>query len=110
MAHEILGGKTHYGLFRGYEASRNFIRYLRNWVMKYEAGTFNDGFQAADVLQGHETRIVVPQRVVGGQALGIEFQSGSDHAAPPTERVYIRRCRAGGMSITRGSSRPACHA
>ena len=48
IAQEFLGGETLYGLARRHDVSRNLIRV---WVAKYEAGAFDDEFQAADLLQ-----------------------------------------------------------
>ena len=47
VAQEFLGGETLNGLSRRHDVSRNLIRI---WVAKYEAGAFDDEFQAADLL------------------------------------------------------------
>ena len=47
IAQEFLGGETLNGLSRRHDVSRNLIRI---WVAKYEAGAFDDEFQAADRL------------------------------------------------------------
>ena len=70
VAQGFLGGETLYGLSRRHDVSRNLIRI---WVAKYEAGTFNDEFQAADLLQQYEAKIAALERLVGRQALEIEF-------------------------------------
>ena len=49
VVHEFLGGEALNGLrTRRHDVSRNLIRV---WVAKYEAGAFDDEFQAADLLQ-----------------------------------------------------------
>ena len=50
--------------------SRNLIRV---WVAKYEAGAFDDEFQAADLLKQYEAKIAALARLAGRQALEIEF-------------------------------------
>ena len=40
---------------------------------EYEAGAFDDEFQAADLLQQYEAKIAALERLVGRQALEIEF-------------------------------------
>lgn len=46
------------------------------WVQKYEAGVFDDDVQTADLLQQYEARIAVLKRLVGKQALELEFLKG----------------------------------
>ena len=57
---------------------------------KYEAGAFYDEFQAADLLQQYEAKIAALERLVGRQALEIEFLKGAQkNAAPPrSARVH----------------------
>ena len=81
VAQEFLGGETLYGLSRRHDVSRNLIRI---WVAKYEAGAFDDEFQAADLLQQYEAKIAALERLVGRQALEIEFLKGAQkNVAPP---------------------------
>ena len=51
---KFLGGESLNGMARRHDLSRNFIRV---WVAKYEAGAFDDEFQAADLLRGFCQRI-----------------------------------------------------
>ncbi len=44
VAQEYLGGESLNGLARRHDVSRNLIRV---WIAKYEAGAFDDEFQAA---------------------------------------------------------------
>jgi hypothetical protein len=53
-----------------YDVSRNLIRI---WVSKYEAGAFDDDAKAAELLQEQEARIAALERLVGRQALELEF-------------------------------------
>ena len=66
VAQEFHGGETLYGLARRHDVSRNLIRV---WVTKYEAGAFDDEFQAADQLQQYEGKIAALERLVGGRSL-----------------------------------------
>ena len=80
VAQEFLGGETLYGLARRHDVSRNLIRV---WVAKYEAGAFDDEAQAADLLQQYEAKIAALERLVGRQALEIEFLKGAQKNARP---------------------------
>ena len=71
---EFLGGDTLHGLAKRHDVSRNLIRV---WVAKYEAGEFNDEAEAANLLQEYEARIAALERLVGRQALEIEFLKGA---------------------------------
>ncbi len=73
VAQEFLAGETLHGLARRHDVSRNLIRI---WVAKFEAGAFDDDAQAADLLQEYEARIAALERMVGRQALEIEFLRG----------------------------------
>ena len=50
---------------------------VRIWVRKFEAGAFDDDAQAADLLQHYEAKIAALERMVGRQALEIEFLKGA---------------------------------
>ena len=70
VVQEFFGGEALYGLARRHDVSRNLIRV---WVAKYEAGAFDDEFQAADLLQQYEARprpAGVPQSRPGRRADG----------------------------------------
>ena len=79
VAQEYLGGESLNGLARRHDVSRNL---LRVWIAKYEAGAFDDEFQAADLLQQYEAKIAALERLVGRQALEIEFLKGAQRSAP----------------------------
>jgi len=79
VAQEFLGGETLHGLAKRHDISRNLIRI---WVEKYEAGAFDDDAQAADLMQAYEARIAALERLVGKQALELEFLKGALRSAP----------------------------
>ncbi len=74
VAQEYLGGETLHGLARRHDISRNLVRV---WVEKYEAGAFDEDANAADLLQAYEARIAALERLVGKQALELEFLKGA---------------------------------
>ncbi len=71
---EFLGGETLLGLSKRHDISRNLIRL---WVAKYEAGEFDEEAEAADLLQQYEAKITALERLVGRQALEIDFLKGT---------------------------------
>ena len=68
-----------HGLAKRHDISRNLIRV---WVQKYEAGVFDEDAAAADLLQQYEARIAALERLVGKQALELEFLKGALQSAP----------------------------
>ena len=74
VAQEFLAGETLHGLARRHDLSRNLIRV---WVEKYETGAFDEDARAADLIQEYEARIAALERLVGKQALELEFQKGA---------------------------------
>ena len=79
VAQEFLAGETLHGLAKRYDICRNLIRV---WVQKYEAGVFDEDAAAADLLQQYEARIAALERLVGKQALELEFVKGAVRSAP----------------------------
>ncbi|SUS05547.1 transposase [uncultured Defluviicoccus sp.] len=79
MAQEFIVGETLHGLAKRHDISRNLIRV---WVAKFEAGAFDDDARAADLIQEHEAKIAALERLVGRQALEIEFLKGALKNAP----------------------------
>jgi len=69
--------------------SRNLIRI---WVSKYEAGAFDDDAKAAELVQEQEARIAALERLVGRQALELEFLK--------MEMRSARSMRSGPTSVT----------
>ena len=78
VAEEFLAGENLHGLAKRHDVSRNLIRI---WVAKYEAGAFDDDTQAADLIQAYEARIAALERLVGKQALELEFLKGAARSA-----------------------------
>ena len=79
VAQEFIAGETLHALARQHDISRNLIRI---WVRKLEAGAFDDEARAADLLQEYEAKIAALERMVGRQALEIEFLKGALKSAP----------------------------
>ena len=80
VAEEFLAGETLHGLAKRHDVSRNLIRV---WVSKFEAGALDEDAEAADLLQAYEAKIAALERLVGRQALEIEFLKGASKIAPP---------------------------
>ena len=79
VAQEFLAGESLHGLSRRHDVSRNLIRVR---VAKLEAGTYDEDAEAADLLQEYEAKIAALERLVGRQALEIEFLKGALKSAP----------------------------
>jgi len=79
IAQEFVAGETLHGLAKRHDLSRNLIRI---WVAKYEAGAFDDEARGADLLQEYEAKIAALERMVGRQALELEFLRGALRNAP----------------------------
>lgn len=79
VAQEYLGGETLHGLAKRHDICRNLVRV---WIRKYEAGEFDEDAAAADLLQEYEARIAALERLVGKQALELEFLKGALKSAP----------------------------
>src|SRR5215471_6294845 len=74
VAQEFIAGETLHALAKRYDVSRNLIRV---WVKKLETGAFDDDAHAADLLVEYEAKIAALERMVGRQALEIEFLKGA---------------------------------
>src|SRR5580693_4185993 len=79
IAQEFLAGDTLHGLAKRHDISRNLIRI---WVERYQAGAFDEDAAAADLVQQYEARIAALERLVGKQALELEFLKGALRDAP----------------------------
>lgn len=91
IAQEFPAGETLHGLSKRHDISRNSIR-IR--VEKYETGALDDEAQAADMIQAYEARIAALERLVGKQALELEFLKGAQQQGP--------RPRSAPMSVIAG--------
>ncbi len=80
VAQEFLAGETLHSLAKRHDVSRNLIRI---WVQKFESGAFDEDAAAADLVQEYEARIAALERLVGKQALELEFLKGALRNAPP---------------------------
>ena len=74
VAQEFIAGESLYALSKRHDISRQLIR--------YEAGALDEDAQAADLLQEYEAKIAALERMVGRQALEIEFLKGALKNAP----------------------------
>ena len=79
VAQEFVAGETLYALAKRYDVSRNLIRV---WVKELETGAFDDDAHAADLVVEYEAKIAALERMVGRQALEIEFLKGAPKNAP----------------------------
>jgi transposase len=84
VAQEYLSGETLHGLAKRHDLSRNLIRI---WIQKYEVGALDDDAVAADAVEACEARIAALERLVGKQALEIEFLKGALKHAPRPRSV-----------------------
>ena len=75
---EYHAGETLHALGRRHDLSRDLIRI---WVEKVEAGALDQDVASADLLTEYEARIVALERLVGRQALEIEFLKGAQTSA-----------------------------
>lgn len=76
---EYHAGETLHMLGRRHDVSRNLIRI---WIEKAEAGAFDEDAVAAELLTNYEARIAALERLVGRQALEIEFLKGGLRSGP----------------------------
>ena len=74
VSQEYLGGETLHGLAKRHDVSRNLIRI---WVDKFQAGALDEDVASADLLGTYEARIAALERLVGKQALELEFLKGA---------------------------------
>jgi len=74
VVQDCLAGETLHGLAKRHDLSRNLVRI---WIQKFEAGAFDDEAIAADTIEAYESRIAALERLVGRQALEIEFLKGA---------------------------------
>ncbi len=88
---EYHAGETLHALGRRQDLSRNQIRI---WIEKAEAGSLDQDMASAELLTEYETRIAALERLVGRQALEIEFLKGA--------RKNARSPRSGPTSVITG--------
>ena len=74
VAAEFAAGETLYSLARRHDVCRNLIRV---WVAKAEAGEFDEEIEASNLMSAFEAKIAALERLVGRQALELEFLKGA---------------------------------
>jgi transposase-like protein len=79
VSQEYLGGETLHGLAKRHNVSRNLIRI---WIEKYQAGALDEDVASAGLLETYEARIAALERLVGKQALELEFLKGALRPRP----------------------------
>ena len=84
VVQDYLGGETLHSLARRHDLARNLIGI---WIHKFEAGALDDEAIAADTIEGYEARIAALERLVGKQALEIEFLKGALKHGPRPRSV-----------------------
>ena len=100
---EYHAGETLHALGRRHDLSRNLIRI---WVEKAEAGSLDQDMASAELLTEYETRIAALERLVGRQALEIEFLEGARKTHDCREkRAYIRATSGPAASPSNGGAR-----
>lgn len=83
---EYHAGETLHALGRRHDLSRNLIRI---WIEKAEAGALDEDAAAAELLADYEARIAALERLVGRQALEIEFLKGAARSGPSWKSAPI---------------------
>jgi transposase-like protein len=96
---EYQAGETLHALSRRHDLSRNLIRI---WVDKSEAGALDKDGAAAELLTDYEARIAALERLVGRQALEIEFLKGGMFSGP-SRRSAPTSVTAGPMASPSGA-------
>ncbi len=86
VAQAFLDGETLHALAKRHELSRNLIRI---WVQKLEAGALDDDVGAAALLEDYEIKIAALERMVGRQAMELEFLKGAVRSARSTKSAPI---------------------
>ena len=76
---EYLGGETLHRVARRHQLDPGL---LRIWVEKAEAGDFDSEAASAELVSAYERRIGALERLVGRQALEIEFLKGALRSRP----------------------------
>jgi transposase-like protein len=95
-------GETLHALSRRHDLSRNPIRI---WVEKSEAGALDEDGADAELLTADEARIAALERLVGRQALEIEFLKGGISSGPsrrgaPTSGAAVLAALPSGAGAT----------
>ncbi len=78
VAQAFIDGETLHALAKRHDLSRNLIRI---WAQKLETGGFDEEAGAAALLDEYETKIAALERMVGRQAMELEFLKGAVRSA-----------------------------
>lgn len=70
LVEAYLNGEALHALSKQHDICRNLIRI---WIEKYERGEYDDDAVEADLVPEYEARVAALERLVGRQALEIEF-------------------------------------
>ena len=85
VAQEYLAGDSVTELANRHGVSRHLVRI---WVAKLEAGALDDDVRSAELIEEYEARIAALERLVGRQAVEIEFLKGAlKHAPRPRNAI-----------------------
>ena len=99
---EYHAGETLHALGRRHDLSRNLIRI---WIEKAEAGSLDQDMASAELLTEYETRIAALERLVGRQALEIEFLKGAQKNARSPRSTPISATGGPAASPSNGGAR-----
>ncbi|WP_075218272.1 transposase [Mongoliimonas terrestris] len=91
VVQEYLASETLHALGKRHDLARNLIRV---WLQKHQAGALDEEAVAADMVQEFEARIDALERLVGKQAMELEFLKGALKNA--------HRARSGSTSVITG--------
>ena len=95
---EYLAGETLRGLAMCHDISRDLIL---AWVAEFEAGAFDGEAEAPDFLRQREAKIGALERLVGRQALEIEFLKGAQENSRRPGSARIGDFRSHGLFAAR---------
>ena len=99
---EYHAGETLHALSRHHDLSRNLIRI---WIDKAEAGALDEDVAAAELLTAYEARIAALERLVGRQALEIDFLKGGVRSGPSRRSAPISVTSGPAASPSDGDAR-----
>ncbi len=84
VVEEYHAGSTLHALSKRHDICRQLIRV---WIEKHEAGAYDDDAETVDLMQERDARIAALERLVGRQALEIEFLKGAARNGPSLRNV-----------------------
>jgi putative transposase len=100
VVQEYAAGATLNALAREHDLSRTLIRI---WIAKCESGEFDPDVEAATLLGDYEAKIATLERMVGRQAVEIEFLKGAlQQGRSPRSAPMSADRRPRGLSVAQG--------